>query len=62
MRWFCLILFSPKYRNEKGLFKKILAGDNPLGERSWETFLLNFLIGIIAIVPIVIAIIYLRYR
>ena len=42
MRWGFLILFFPKHKNEKGLFKKILVGNSTLGSRSWETFFLNF--------------------
>ena len=61
MQWLCLILFSKKYRNKKGLFKKILAGNGPLAERTWETFFSNFFIGMATIVLIVtIIIVYLK--
>lgn len=36
MQWLFLVLFSRKRRNEKGVFKKILAVNRPLGKESWE--------------------------
>jgi hypothetical protein len=62
VRWLFLVLFSQKHRNEKGLFKKILAVDRPLGKEAWEIFFLNFFIGIIAVFLIITAIVYLKYK
>lgn len=60
IRWLCLILFFPAHKNEKGLFKKVLAGENSLVERSWDTFFVNFFIGIIVVTSIVTAIVYFK--
>jgi len=57
MRWIFLVLFHGKRRKERGLLKKILAGDTPLGERSLKTFLLNSFIGVLVTTLIVIIIV-----
>ncbi|GAA0891033.1 hypothetical protein GCM10009122_07120 [Fulvivirga kasyanovii] len=59
VRWSFLVLF-PKYRNQKGLFKKVLTGGVNLGERSSEVFVLNLLIGLITIVLAFITAIYIK--
>jgi hypothetical protein len=57
MRWLFLVSFSQKHRNEKGLFKKILASDRPLGKESWEAFFLNLFFGIITVALLVTVIV-----
>lgn len=62
IRWLFLVLFSQEHRNQKDLFKKILGTGRPLGKESWKTFLLNVLIGAVAVFLITTAIIYLKYK
>jgi hypothetical protein len=60
IRWSFLMLFVKGERNKKGLFKRILTGDNStLGQRSWETFIPNFSIGVIVIVLVTLTVLYI---
>jgi hypothetical protein len=54
------MLFVKNERNKKDLFKRILTGDsNTLGQRSWETFIPNFSIGVIVIVLVTLVVLYI---
>lgn len=59
IRWALLMLFVKGERNKKDLFKRILAGNNRLAQRSWETFIPNFLVGVIVIISIIIVVLYI---
>ncbi|MEM9340213.1 MAG: hypothetical protein AAGA66_15875, partial [Bacteroidota bacterium] len=60
VRWLFLILFSKEKRQEKGLFNQVLMGDKVIFKRSAKTFALNFVIGLITIIIIVMGIILSR--
>jgi len=60
IRWSFLILFVKSERTKKDLFKKILAGGtNALSQRSWETFMGNFLLGVTVIVFVTLMALYI---
>ena len=60
IRWLVLILFSKEKRKQKGLFNQILTGNTSLAKRSAETFIVNFVIGLIIISLVVVG--YITYK
>jgi hypothetical protein len=59
IRWAFLMLFVKSERSKKDLFKRILTGDNTLGQRSWGTFIPNFLVGVIVIISVTLIVLYI---
>ena len=59
IRWFFLVLFGKDERQKRNLFSKILKGDGTLGERSWNTFAVNFLVGIATVIFVTLIILYI---
>lgn len=54
IRWLFLWLFFRDKRNQKGLFKEVLTGNAGLTQRSWKTFMLNVIVGLLGISSLVI--------
>lgn len=57
VRWAFLMLFKNE-RTKKDLFKKILTGQTDLAQRSWDTFIPNFLVGIATVIIAILVILY----
>jgi hypothetical protein len=61
VRWLWIVAVYPKRRYEKDLFKKVLTGGRALGDEPWQTFFLNFIVGVLVVGLLCVAIVYVKF-